>query len=268
MSAALPGLDALLAAPRLADILTGRRAGILVLDYDGTLAPFMPQRSEARPYAGVVDCLRALPARGAGRFVIVTGRPAGDIPPFLAPAVPSEIWGCHGAERLRPGELARIPGLSPALGAALDQAEAIAGQYVPCGALERKPVSLAVHWRGQGASEVTAVRETVVPAWEALAANAGLDVLPFDGGLELRLPGLTKRLAVEALHREAPQTSLVYCGDDLTDEDALTALGPPDVGVLVRGEPRPSAAGFHIRPPQELVQLLSVWAEAHRRVSA
>ena len=258
----LPGLDALLADPALAAVLGGRRDGLLLLDYDGTLAPFTPRRDEARPYPGVVEILARLPEAGSGRFAVVTGRPAATAAAFLAPARPSTVWGCHGAQRLGPGQPVTQPATAPATQAALEQAMALALPEAGREALESKPAGLALHWRGLPAAARQALAERIGPAWAELAQITGLALHPFDGGLELRLPGFHKGLAVEALARENPQTVLVYVGDDLTDEDAFQALGPNDAGVLAGRPDRPSAARYALTPPEELLRFLSAWADA------
>ncbi|MHC1790598.1 trehalose-phosphatase [Solidesulfovibrio sp.] len=258
----LQGLTALLADPSVSAVLAGRRDGLLLLDYDGTLAPFVPNRDEARPYAGVVDVLARLPALGPGRFVMVTGRAASELHPFLAPAKPMEIWGCHGAERLDADGAARIVDVPARAAEGLARAAALARPMTPAQALEHKPVSLALHWRGLPEAGRRVLERDIGEGWAGLAREFGLELKAFDGGLELRLPDLNKGRAVRGLRRENPGTSLLYFGDDLTDEDAFTALGPTDVGVLVRARDRPSAARYRIRPPDELVQFLSLWADA------
>lgn len=256
----LPGLSALLADPGLAAVRAGRRSGVLLLDYDGTLAPFCEHRDEAVPFPGVLDVLARLPRRGSGRFVVVSGRPVAAIRSFLAPVVPSEIWGCHGAERVAADGADRTPTLPPALRAALDRAGTLARPWAGADALETKPVSLALHWRGLDRPARQALLRRVEPAWAALARESGLRLTPFDGGLELRAPGWDKGLAVRTVRREEPGAVLVYCGDDRTDEDAFLALAPLDIGVLVRERSRTTAARYRISPGGELLQFLRAWA--------
>jgi trehalose-phosphatase len=259
----LPGLEALLADPALAAVLAGRRDGLLLLDYDGTLAPFTPRRDEARPYPGVIDVLARLPETGSGRFAVVTGRPAATAAAFLAPARPSAVWGCHGAERLVPGQPSPLgPATAPETRAALDRAMALALSAAGGEALESKPAGLALHWRGVPAQAREALEARVGPAWAELARQSGLALHSFDGGLELRLPGFHKGLAVTAMARDNPHSTLVYVGDDLTDEDAFQALGPGGVGVLAGRHDRPSAARYALTPPEELLRFLAAWAGA------
>lgn len=259
---ALPGLDRLLADPLLTAVLEGKRDGLLLLDYDGTLAPFTARRDRARPYPGVVEMLCRLPSRGSGRFAVVSGRETAEVARFLSPAAPVEIWGCHGAQRLLADGGREDPVLPPATARALEEAFVLAARTAPADALERKPVSVAVHWRGLEPAAARDLERRVRRAWEPLAEAAGLAVHAFDGGLELRVPGWDKGRAVRFFRHTFFDTVLVYLGDDRTDEDAFRALGPAGIGVLVRGERRDSAARYRITPPGELLRLLTVWADA------
>src|SRR5205085_3853439 len=77
------------------------RARALLLDYDGTLAPFTPDRSRAFPYREIPELISRI-MRCNTRVVLVSGRPATELV-FLSGIHPHpEIWGSHGSERLRP----------------------------------------------------------------------------------------------------------------------------------------------------------------------
>ncbi|MGH9599030.1 MAG: hypothetical protein ACRD27_04155, partial [Terracidiphilus sp.] len=71
---------------------------LLLLDYDGTLAPFRVDRFRARPWAGARELLAQIGRRGRTRMVVVSGRPAGEIAPLLELDPPLETWGLHGVE--------------------------------------------------------------------------------------------------------------------------------------------------------------------------
>jgi trehalose-phosphatase len=131
--------------------------------------------------------------------------------------------------------------------------------------LERKLASLALHWRGLPASEAAELEARARALWEPIAREGALEVLPFDGGLELRTVGRNKNDAVKAVLSEtAPDTAIAYLGDDLTDEDAFRAVKTRGIGVLVRPQFRETAADVWLRPPQELVEFLGRWAVEQR----
>lgn len=56
---------------------------LLLLDYDGTLAPFRVDRFQARPWAGVRELLRRIQRQGRTRMAVITRRPAAEIAPML-----------------------------------------------------------------------------------------------------------------------------------------------------------------------------------------
>ena len=47
---------------------------VLMLDYDGTLAPFQPRPERALPYPGVREALASLIEAAGTRIVIISGR--------------------------------------------------------------------------------------------------------------------------------------------------------------------------------------------------
>lgn len=252
------GVEQLMRHPLLEAVWSGRRAGLLLLDYDGTLAPFQAQRDEAVPYPGVREALERLPVEGPGRFVLISGREVQELPRLLGVSRVPEIWGCHGGQRLfLSGRiLERKP--EPEQEAFLDKAgKMLAGRAL--GALERKPCSLALHTRGAGKEGELLLAEAR-RLWRKAASAAGFEMHSFDGGVELRLPGNDKGEAVRVLAAENPGKVIVYLGDDRTDEDAFKALGEYGIGVLVRSRWRKTAATYRIRPPEELLLFLEAWA--------
>ncbi|RME38226.1 MAG: trehalose-phosphatase [Deltaproteobacteria bacterium] len=233
---------------------------LLMLDYDGTLAPFVADRNQAWPFPGVLPRLKALQGRDVCRLVIVTGRTVADMPRLLALDPLPEIWGCHGWERrLTDGRLLHPP-LPDAWSSALNQAARI-DFGLPPDRVERKPFTVAVHWRGLDESLVRRSEPLVRDRFEDIAAAAGLELHAFDGGIELRCPGRTKGTAVADLLTEEDGALALYLGDDLTDEDAFAALGDRGIGLLVRQQVRPSQARWWLRPPEQLLGCLDLLVE-------
>src|SRR5271155_630625 len=72
---------------------------LLMLDYDGTLAPFKEDRSQAFPYPGVEDRLAVLSGLAQVHVVLVSGRPARELSALLRPQTKIDIWGSHGREQ-------------------------------------------------------------------------------------------------------------------------------------------------------------------------
>jgi len=237
------------------------RERVLMLDYDGTLAPFQVRRERALPYPGVAAALKELLDGGGTRVVIVSGRRAEELVPLLGLERPPEIWGCHGWERLlSTGDIRKQP-LSASDAAALDEAVRAAGDFVLGAArIERKTASIALHWRGLPVLHIARVRKQAEVIWSALAERDGMELLRFDGGIELRARGCNKQHAVKAVLSETgPDSAIAYLGDDVTDEDAFSVVKARGIGVLVRPEYRETGADVWIRPPHGLLSFIKHW---------
>lgn len=246
---------------------------VLLLDYDGTLAPFVRDRLRATTWDGVPERLFRLVSLSRLRLVLISGRPARELSSLLPRGLNVEIWGSHGRERLHPdGGYTAVP-LRPTQQQCLDRLEATLHQHALGYVIEKKVGSVALHTRGLHSDESRQVIELArnFSCSPETPEGSGLEWLPFDGGLELRGTGCTKATAVFSILRdERPNTPAAYLGDDLTDEDAFVALrecGSPSLclPVLVRPESRPSVAGLWLRPPDELLAFLDRWLLAASR---
>ncbi|GAA2548392.1 MULTISPECIES: trehalose-phosphatase [Streptomyces] len=214
------GLDALLARP-------GR--ALIALDFDGTLAPIVPDPEQARAHPDAVPALAALAPKVAA-VAVVTGRPAGVAVrhggfagvPGLEHLV---VLGHYGAERWdavtgtvtapapHPGVFAaraELPGL-------LDRVGAWQGTWI-----EEKGRAVAVHTRR--ATDPQAAFEALREPLTDLATRHGLVVELGRMVLELRPPGMDKGVALVEYAREIGAGSVLYAGDDLGDLPAYAAV--------------------------------------------
>lgn len=237
---------------------------LLLLDYDGTLAPFRVDRFQARPWAGVRELLARIESQGRTRMAVITGRPAAEIAPMLALETPLEVWGLHGAERLYPDGRRELEEAPAATRAALDALKAQLRSDSLGGLFEDKANGAVMHWRGVSRRQAEQIEGRTRDLFEPLARMEGLALLEFESGLELRV-GRNKGGAVEAILAEAGGAGPVaYLGDDLSDEAAFRAVhrvGRRGLSVLVRREWRATAAEVWLRPPAELKEFLGRWLD-------
>lgn len=237
----------------------------LLLDYDGTLAPFHKEPNKAKPYPGIRHVLNRIMHVPDIRLVIISGRWTKDLIPLLQLEKQPEIWGSHGMERLKTDGSYEIDSMEEQH---LDVLVA-AGEWIEelglSSRCEKKPGCLAIHWRGLDEKTVNEIRNLVEPRWSTLAQAWQLSLQKFDGGLELRVPARNKGDAVGTILEEMDQNAVAaYLGDDLTDEDAFRAIKGKGIAILVREELRPTAADLWIKPPEELLTFLSGWIGGER----
>lgn len=235
----------------------------LLLDYDGTLAPFQLERYEAIPYPGVSMLLTEILNTGHTRLVVISGRRAHEVVPLLGVDPHPEIWGAHGLQRLRADGSCEMLQPDDVSVEALAQADAWIQGLGFHHLAERKPGGLALHWRGLSPDEQTEIRKIVLLGWLPVAHRAGTVLQEFDGGLEMRVAGRNKGDAVRTVLSEiGPDVPVAYLGDDETDEDAFNVLAGRGLRILVRPEWRETAADIWLRPPAELQLFLCDWLEA------
>ncbi len=245
---------------------------LLLLDYDGTLAPFRVDRFKAKPWSGVRELLARIQQQGRTRMAAITGRPAHEIGPMLGLDPPLEVWGLHGAERLYPDGRRELEQTSNEVRQKLDEIRAQLRNDSLGGLFEDKPNAAVMHWRGASPQHARLIEQRTRALFEPLAQIDGLRLLKFEAGLELRA-GRDKGGAAEAImkeEREAQGASgpVAYLGDDLTDEMAFSAVNRapgPHLSVLMRRAWRETEADVWLQPPEDLRIFLERWRRAGHR---
>jgi trehalose 6-phosphate phosphatase len=242
-------------------LVEGAPLSTLLLDYDGTLAPFSVNRNLALPYKGVVEVLQKIADTGRTRMVIVTGRNAREVGPLLGLHPPLEVWGAHGLQRLRPDGICEMIEIPAAAASVLDNAKQWLDYQGLKDLAEFKPGSIAVHWRALSETAACELRSRILLGWHPLTRQGTLKLLEFDGGVELCAAELDKGDAVQTILREiGADVPVAYLGDDTTDERAFEALDHRGLTVLVRPKSRRTSAQVWLKAPGELLEFLNRWA--------
>ncbi len=239
-------------------------AALVALDFDGTLAPIVPDPADSRPVAGTREALTTLAERGA-RIALITGRDArtvlelsglGEVPGLV-------VEGLYGAETWHDGDLTTppTPAAMEALRARLPGIVAAGGDDAVW--IEDKRLSLVVH--GRLADDPEAALDPLREPVTALGAELGLDVHPGRGVIELRLPGIDKAGALRRLVDRFSPSAVLFAGDDVGDLPAfalvreLRAGGLPAGSVGVHSGDVPEildAADVHVADPAGVVASL------------
>lgn len=234
---------------------------LLILDYDGTLAPFHTDPDSASPYEGVKEKIEALLRIPNTHVIIMSGRRLEGLKKLLRLSHYPELWGCHGGERLKQGETQVFThSLDASFHALKERASQAAHRLAPHLLCELKPLSVALHWRGVASDIAESESSLVLEAWKQWIVGQPAEIHRFDGGFELRPKGVSKGEAIKTLLKEHPSDAVIaYLGDDFTDEEAFHALGERGLKVLVRESPRATFADVRITPPKELLSFLDRW---------
>jgi trehalose-phosphatase len=228
----------------------------LALDYGGTLVPSAPYPEVAYPTPALRALLAQLAQTPRVKVVVVSGRPLSDLCAVL-PVRGIAYIGTHGLElRTATGETRYLipPGAFTTVMARLRQDLASLLIGTPGLLLENKRQALALHYylaRPEERERAMAQLLAVVRRYQR--KGFALEVIQGHRVVEVRPLGVSKGRAVQALLEPEDNTTLVlYMGDDLTDEDAFQVLNARGFTVLVANPPRPTAARYYLRDPEEV----------------
>ena len=243
---------------------------VVMLDVDGTLAPIVARPEDAAVAPATRAILEKLVAMPNVYLVLVSGRAASDANAIVR--VPG-VWtvGNHGFEIVSPtGELETDPDLadqSAAIAQAARELEPIVAR-VTGAKLENKRWTLSVHYRLAARDAVPPLRAEV----ERIAMGLRLRMTDGKEIVEVRpVANIHKGTAVvllgERLHAFDKHASVVFVGDDRTDEDAFRSLRarfPRAVTIRVdeSGEDT-TAAEIRLRDPAAVHDFLD-WLAARR----
>lgn len=229
---------------------------LVASDFDGTLAEIVDDPAAARPMPGVGELLGRLARLPDTTVAVVSGRTRRQLQGWFG-AEPLILIGEHGAD---------LDGSAAAPSSQLDQARVVVTALVedtPGARVEHKQRSVVFHYRQvdeeRAARAITLLRERTA-GFDRLSGLLGKAVI------ELTASETDKGEAVAALRDSLAAETVVFVGDDLTDEAVFIRLGPGDVGVKVG--PEPSAARYRIEAPADVLDLLHSLASARDGVGA
>jgi trehalose-phosphatase len=247
---------------RIAAELAARpRPWLIGVDVDGTLSPIVPRPEQARLLPGAADALHSLATREDTWVVVVSGRPLDDLRNLFEIPKSVMLVGSHGAEFDLTAGLDEAPRpKTDEESVRLAQTTALLGRAVRVleGAwVEHKPFAVALHYR---LADPAAAAPVVAELDRALREAGDLTVHHGHMVLEVAVRRTSKNGAVRFLRERLHPATVVFVGDDASDEHVMEHLEPGDVGVKVGGGE--TSASHRLPSPYEVVELLTAAATA------
>lgn len=235
---------------------------VLFLDYDGTLTPIV-----SRPELAVLSQeMKTVLGDLSERYTValVSGRARHDVEK-LAGLKGIFYAGSHGFD-IRGPEISMveprakdvIPLIADIVSKLRENLGAIEGILI-----EEKKFSVAVHYRLVEDKNVGGIKnfvDGIVKNNNSLRLMCGKKVYEILPAIDWD-KGKAVRWIMQALGVSWDNASIVYIGDDTTDEDAFRAIGTRGTGILVFDKPRESAACFRLSSPDEVKKLFEMILE-------
>lgn len=232
---------------------------LVALDFDGTLAPEVDNPLAARPIPLAVSAIGRLVVLPQTRVAIVSGRGVASLETVSNAPDDVLLVGSHGVEFHHDGQTEVV--LDPGEETKLDDLRAsllrVTTDYSDVH-LEVKPVGFAVHTRVATAEHTVEVVSRSLAA--ALAAVPSVTIRHGKNVVEFSIRGTTKGNAIERLRRFTSATAVLFAGDDVTDEDAFSVLGPCDLSLKCgSGSTR---AVYRVETPEHVACALHLLADS------
>lgn len=227
---------------------------LILLDYDGVLAPFVKNPKDAAPNKKILSVLKQLAKTPRTNVVVISGRNQQDLATWLG-KLPITLIAEHGGEIRYPNE----PWVS-LFQERNDWKEIIQpilelyAEQTPGARVEEKTHSLVWHYRD--ASPYHAQKNIVILKSVLKPKLSKLKLKLFMGNkiIEIKNPHISKGSATKLLLKK-PYDFIMAIGDDFTDEDMFNAL--PKQSFTVKVGPGKTIARYRLKNTEAVLELLN-----------
>lgn len=229
---------------------------LVATDFDGTISPIVAHPPDARPIASAVAALTELAELDGTISALISGRALADLKALSGAPTGVKLVGSHGSEfeegifeGVDEAARTRLRGLIQAL-------REVSSRY-PGTTVESKPISVAFHVRNAAPESAQQALDEASRA----AEDFGVHLTEGKAVREFAVIRTDKGRALDLMRHNTNATSVVYFGDDVTDESAFARLvGGSDVGVKVG--PGDTAAPFRVGSPEDVAEALQFMSAA------
>ncbi len=236
--------------------LFSRKKLLFFLDYDGTLTPIVERPELAVMSTEMRDVVKELSEKHI--VAIVSGRMREDVQKLVA--IDGLLYaGSHGFDIMGSGLSLvepRVREIIPVVSEVIEYLKKEIGNI--SGALiEEKKFSVAVHYRlvdQEYIPEIKNVVNDIIKKHNKLRLMSGKKVFEILPNIDWD-KGKAIRWIMDALKISWSEASVIYIGDDVTDEDAFRALRTRGTAILVADKAKESTADFQLSSPDEVKKL-------------
>lgn len=222
---------------------------LVVSDYDGTLAAIVDDPDAATPWPPAWRAFLQLAGMRGVTAALVSGRTRAMLAQLTEAPEGVILVGSHGLEMDDAG-----PGVPDGLDELMAAFGALAVRH-PGALVEHKPAGAAFHYR-------RVEDDRVADEAARTASQLGARVIHGKKVVEAMFGETDKGEAVQSLRERTSADSVVFLGDDTTDEHVFVVLGDDDVSVKVGdGE---TAARHRVADPDGVATALRVLVESRR----
>lgn len=226
---------------------------LLLLDYDGTLAPFVKKPENALPSDQLLELLRNMVADTKNRVVINSGRNRQTLDQWFQ-GIDLDFAAEHGMFYKEKGIWHRnIVGKVTWDDEIIDIFQHTIDK-TPRSYLEQKETSLVWHYRKVDIWLAELRSQQLINALITPCSRLNLQIIPGNKIVEVKLPDYNKGSEVLRITKQRKYDFVLAIGDDTTDEDMFRAI--PQDGISIKVGNFSSAAKYRIPLQSSVIPFL------------
>lgn len=233
---------------------------LILLDYDGTLMPFVnnPDPAKAKPPVELLDIIGKLAKQPGTDVCVISGRTREALDGWFK-GLPLTLVAEHGAWVKQDGNWsqAQIP-FQEYKNEILPVMERYA-ERTPGARIEEKNFALVWHYRNVHPELAYARNTNLKHDLNTLLGNTEVGVYSGNKILEVKPRGVHKGTVAEELLVDKPSEFVLCIGDDYTDEDMFKSL--PETAYTIKVGLQETAARFHVNDVNAVRALLTSLSE-------
>ena len=225
------------------------RTRLLLLDYDGVLAPIVARPELAAPTGEILNSLRAIATQDDTQLVVISGRDRNTLEQWLG-SLPIDMSAEHGHFYKESGVWHSVHEADMSWLADVDAAMRLLVDKYPGSHIESKQASLVWHYR----QAETPVDELDAKRQIERAAHDRAIVMQGKCVVDVRAPGADKGQAVRHWYASQNWDFVLCVGDDVTDEAMFAAL--PESAWTIKVGAGPTIARTTLTSQEDVQMLL------------
>lgn len=227
---------------------------LLLLDYDGTLAPFTRVPSQAKPSSELIDYMKKLTDNDRNNLVLISGRDQGTLSSWFD-HLRISLVAEHGASvKYEEGEWEKQLIIHPGWKDQIRPIMQLFATRCPGSMVEEKENTLAWHYRNAAPDLGFTRSRELMNTLSQLVNNAPLQVVDGNKVLEVRQAGVDKGTTANKIVQHFNASFLLCIGDDTTDEDMFRTLNKK--GYTIKIGTGVTAADYNLPNQTDVMPLL------------
>jgi len=230
---------------------------LIVLDYDGTLTPFINNPDEAAPSKEIIELLKDLVSDPKNHITISSGRDQQTLTKWFGD-LPLTLAGEHGAF-IRENGIWRSNLMEKDWNPQIIHILTRMVEKTPGSFLEMKKTALVWHYRRVDSWTAALREQQLINLLRNKCAREALQMVRGNKILEIKSIGCDKGWVAKRLQQERMHDFILGIGDDTTDEDMFRAM--PDRAYTLKVGEVSTAARFYIKSQSEVLPLLRALLE-------